>query len=219
MVNMATRIMMGRKLSDFPYGTGLYKESDYISVKVPVFSFEKLHDVDTSLGPEMKSTGEVLGIAKTLDEAVFKGLIGSGMKFPEEGSGILFTVRDSDKPELLPIAESFAALGYELYATGNTAHFLNRHGIATNAVRKLRDPSPNLMDLVESGRIRMIVNTPTKGRDVERDGFRIRRKAVERSIPCLTSLDTAGAVVRCLKLGKKIGSLDIVNLDVFGGDP
>jgi len=218
MINMATRIMMGKKLSDFPYGTGLYKESDYIAVKVPVFSFEKLHNVDTSLGPEMKSTGEVLGIARTLDEAVFKGLIGSGLKFPAPGTGILFTVRDSDKPELVPIAEGFSALGYELYATGNTAHYLNKLGIATNAVRKLHDPSPNLMDLVESGIIKMIVNTPTKGRDSERDGFRIRRKAVERSIPCLTSLDTVGAVVRCLKMGKMIGALDIVNLEVFDRD-
>ena len=164
----------------------------------------------------MKSTGEVLGIAKTLDEAVFKGMVGAGMKFPEAGAGILFTVRDTDKPELLPIAEGFAALGYELYATGNTANYLNRHGIATNAVRKIADPSPNLMDLVESGRIKMIVNTPTKGRDAERDGFRIRRKAVERSIPCLTSLDTVGAVLRCLKMGKGIDSLDIVDLGVFG---
>jgi len=215
MINMATRIMMGKKLSDFPYGTGLYKESDYIAVKVPVFSFEKLHDVDTSLGPEMKSTGEVLGIAKTLDEAVFKGLVGSGLKFPEPGTGILFTVRDTDKPELVPIAEKFESMGYELFATGNTAHFLNQHGVATNAVRKLGDPSPNLMDLIESGTIKMILNTPTKGRNAERDGFRIRRKAVERSIPCLTSLDTAGAVVRSLKMGKQIGSLDIVNLEVF----
>ena len=215
MINMATRIMMGRKLSDFPYGTGIYREADHIAVKVPVFSFEKLHNVDTSLGPEMKSTGEVLGIAKTLDEAVFKGMVGAGMKFPEAGTGILFTVRDSDKPELLPIAEGFAMLGYELYATGNTANYLNRHGIATNAVRKLSDPSPNMMDLVESGKIKMIVNTPTKGRDSERDGFRIRRKAVERSIPCLTSLDTVGAVLRCLKMGKQVGSLDIINLEVF----
>ena len=216
MVNMATRIMMGRKLSDFPYGTGLYRESDYIAVKVPVFSFEKLHDVDTSLGPEMKSTGEVLGIAKTLDEAVFKGLVGAGLKFPEPGGGILLTVRDSDKPELLPIAEDFAAMGYELYATGKTANYLNRHGVPTNAVRKMREPSPNLMDLIEGGTIQLIVNTPTKGRDAQRDGFQIRRKAVERSIPCLTSLDTAGAVVRSLKLGKHVASLDIVNLEVFG---
>ena len=216
MVNMATRIMMGRKLSDFPYGTGLYREADHIAVKVPVFSFEKLHDVDTSLGPEMKSTGEVLGIAKTLDEAVFKGLVGAGMKFPEPGSGILLTVRDSDKPELLPIAEDLAAMGYELYATGKTANYLNRHGVPTNAVRKMWEPSPNLMDLIEGGAIKLIVNTPTKGRDAQRDGFQIRRKAVERSIPCLTSLDTAGAVVRSLKLGKVVASLDIVNLDVFG---
>lgn len=215
MIRMATRIMMGRTLADFPYGTGLYRESEYIAVKVPVFSFEKLHNVDISLGPEMKSTGEVLGIAKTLDEAVFKGLIGAGMKFPDKGSGILLTVRDADKPEMLVIAEDLAALGYELYATGKTAHFLNRHGVATNAVRKIGETSPNILDLVESGIIKMIINTPTKGRDSERDGFQIRRKAVERSIPCLTSLDTAAALVRCIKYDKQIGRLPIHNLDVF----
>lgn len=215
MVNIATRIMMGKKLSDFPYGTGLYKASQYVAVKVPVFSFEKLHDVDTSLGPEMKSTGEVLGIAKNVHEATLKGLVAAGMKFPEPGSGILFTVRDTDKPELIDLADGFERLGYTLYATGKTALYLNKHGIATNAVRKLNEGSPNLMDLIEEGKIKMIVNTPTKGRNAERDGFRIRRKAVERSIPCLTSLDTAFAVLRCLQVGKLPHELDIVNLDVF----
>ena len=215
MVNIATRIMMGRKLSDFPYGTGLYKASEYVAVKVPVFSFEKLHDVDTSLGPEMKSTGEVLGIAKNVHEATLKGLIAAGFKFPEAGSSILFTVRDTDKPELVELADGFERLGYNLYATGNTALYLNKHGIATNAVRKIHEGSPNLFDLMESGTIKMIVNTPTKGRNAERDGFRIRRKAVERSIPCLTSLDTAFAVLRCLQVGKLPQELDIVNLDVF----
>ena len=215
MVNMATRIMMGKKLTDFPYGTGLYKASEYVAVKVPVFSFEKLHDVDTSLGPEMKSTGEVLGIAKNVHEATLKGLVAAGMKFPERGSGILFTVRDTDKPELVELADGFERLGYTLYATGKTALYLNKHGIATNAVRKIHEGSPNLMDLMESGTINMIVNTPTKGRNAERDGFRIRRKAVERSIPCLTSLDTAFAVLRCLQVGKLPQELEIVSLDVF----
>ncbi len=215
MVNIATRIMMGKKLSDFPYGTGLYQESEYVAVKVPVFSFEKLHDVDTSLGPEMKSTGEVLGIAKNVHEATLKGLAGAGFKFPEPGSGILFTVRDSDKPELVDLADGFERLGYTLYATGKTALYLNQHAIATNAVKKLNEGSPNIIDLMEQGRIQMIVNTPTKGRSSERDGFRIRRKSVERSILCLTSLDTAFAVLRSLQMNKKPEELDIVNLDVF----
>jgi carbamoyl-phosphate synthase large subunit len=215
MINIATRIMMGRRLSDFPYGTGLYKASEYVAVKVPVFSFEKLHDVDTSLGPEMKSTGEVLGIARNVHEATLKGLVAAGMKFPEPGSGILFTVRDTDKPELVELADGFERLGYTLYATGKTALYLNKHAIATNSVRKIHEGSPNIIDLMESGKIKMIINTPTKGRNAQRDGFRIRRKAVERSIPCLTSLDTAFAVLRCLQVGKLPHELEIVDLDVF----
>lgn len=212
MVKMATRIMMGKKLSDFPYGTGLYKESEYVAVKVPVFSFEKLHGVDTGLGPEMKSTGEVLGLAKNLYEATLKGLVAAGYKFPEPGSGILFTVRDTDKPELVDLADGFERLGYKLYATGKTALYLNKHAIATNSVKKIHEGSPNIIDLLEQGKIQMIVNTPTKGRNFERDGFQIRRKAVERSIPCLTSLDTAFAVLHCLQTGKKPEELDIISL-------
>lgn len=215
MVRMATQIMMGKKLSDFPYGTGLYKASEYVAVKVPVFSFEKLHDVDTSLGPEMKSTGEVLGIAKNVHEATLKGLVAAGMKFPEPGSGILFTVRDTDKPELVDLADGFERLGYKLYATGKTANYLNKHAIPTNAVRKIHEGSPNLIDLMESGEIKMVVNTPTRGRSSERDGFQIRRKAVERFIPCLTSIDTAYAVLRCMQMGKKPEELEVISLDVF----
>lgn len=215
MVNLATKAMMGAKLTDSPYGTGLYKESDYISVKVPVFSFEKLHDVDTSLGPEMKSTGEVLGIAKTFPEALLKGIVASGIKLPQKGGGILMTVRDTDKPELLALAEGFEKLGFELWATGKTAHMLNMHGVATNAVKKIDEGSPNIMDLIQSGKIDLVINTPTRGRKPERDGFKIRRKAVEISIPCLTSLDTAKAVLDCLRLGREIGELDVVNLSVF----
>ncbi|NLL68154.1 MAG: carbamoyl-phosphate synthase large subunit [Clostridiaceae bacterium] len=215
LIKMATRVMMGKKLSDFPYGTGLYRESEYVAVKVPVFSFEKLHDVDTGLGPEMKSTGEVLGIAKNLHEATLKGLVASGFAFPEPGSGILFTVRDTDKPELIELADGFERLGYTLYATGKTALYLNKHAIATNSVKKLNEGSPNIIELMEQGKIKMIVNTPTKGRNAQRDGFRIRRKSVERSIPCLTSLDTAFAVLHCLQTGKRPEDFDIVNLDVF----
>ncbi|MCX8130655.1 MAG: carbamoyl-phosphate synthase large subunit [Clostridia bacterium] len=215
MVNIATKLMMGKKLSDFRYGTGLYKEADYVAVKVPVFSFEKLHDVDTSLGPEMKSTGEVLGIARSVTEALYKGIVASGIKLPKKGGGILMTVRDTDKPELIGIAEDFEKLGFELWATGKTAKMLNSQGIATNAVKKIDEGSPNLIDLIQSGKISMVINTPTKGRKPERDGFKIRRKSVEIQIPCLTSLDTAKAVIQCLKLGKDVGELDIINLSVF----
>jgi carbamoyl-phosphate synthase large subunit len=215
MVNMATKIMMGKKLSDFKYGTGLYKEAEYVAVKVPVFSFEKLHDVDISLGPEMKSTGEVLGIAKTFPEALYKGIVASGMKLPKLGGGILMTVRDTDKSELIGLAEDLEKLGFDLYATGKTANMLNKHGIATNAAKKIDEGSPNLLDLIQSGKINMIINTPTKGRKPERDGFKIRRKSVESSIPCLTSLDTARAVIDCLKLNKGVEDMKVVNLDVF----
>jgi carbamoyl-phosphate synthase large subunit len=215
MVNLATKIMMGKKLKDFKYGTGIYKEAEYVSVKVPVFSFEKLHDVDISLGPEMKSTGEVLGIAKTFPEALYKGITASGIKLPQKGGGILMTVRDTDKPELAVLAAEFEKLGFELYGTGKTANMLNKQGIATNAVKKIDDGSPNILDLIQSGKICMVINTATKGRKPERDGFKIRRKSVESSIPCITSLDTAKAIISCLKLGKGINDMDVVNLSVF----
>lgn len=215
MVNLATKVMMGKKLSDFKYGTGLYKEPKYVSVKVPVFSFEKLHGVDTTLGPEMKSTGEVLGIADNFPEALYKGIIASGITLPEKSEGILMTVRDNDKPELVSIAEGFEKLGYSLYATGKTANMLNRKGIATNVVKKVDEGSPNILDLIQSGKIDLIINTPTKGRKPDRDGFKIRRKAVEISIPCLTSLDTANAILKCIRLGKTVGELDVLNLGIF----
>ncbi len=215
MVNIATKLMTGSKLSDFKYGTGLYREADYIAIKVPVFSFEKLHDVDTSLGPEMKSTGEVLGIGKTFHEALYKGIVASGMKLPLEGGGVLMTVRDSDKTELIDIAEQFEKLGFELWATGKTANMLNMHGIATNAVKKIDEGSPNLLDLISSGRIKLVINTPTKGRKPERDGFKIRRKSVEMSIPCLTSLDTAKAILNCIEVERRKDELDVIELAVF----
>jgi len=212
MVNIATKLMTGKKLSDFEYGTGLYRDADYYAIKVPVFSFEKLHDVDTSLGPEMKSTGEVLGIAKTFHEALYKGIVATGMKLPSEGGGVLMTVRDSDKTELIGIAEKFEKLGFELWATGKTANMLNVHGIATNAVKKIDEGSPNLLDLISSGRIKLVINTPTKGRKPERDGFKIRRKAVEMSIPCLTSLDTAKAILDCIEVERKKEGLNVIEL-------
>ncbi len=215
MVDVATKIITGKKLSDFSYGTGLYKNAEYWAIKVPVFSFEKLHDVDTSLGPEMKSTGEVLGIGKTFHEALYKGIAASGMKLPAKGGGILMTVRDSDKTELLDIAEQFEKLGFTLWATGRTANMLNMHGIATNAVKKIDEGSPNILDLISSGKIKLVINTPTRGRQPERDGFKIRRKAVEMSIPCLTSLDTARAVLDCIELENSGADLEVNDLGIF----
>lgn len=212
MVKMATKIITGNKLNDFKYGTGLYENSGFFAVKAPVFSFEKLNDADTGLGPEMKSTGEVLGLGKTFHEALYKGITATGMKLPKKGGGIMMTVRDTDKPELIGIAEQFEKLGFELWATGKTARMLNMHGIATNAVKKIGEGSPNILDMITSGKIKLVVNTPTKGRQPERDGFKIRRKAVEMSVPCLTSLDTARAVIDCIEIEREKRNMDVIDL-------
>ncbi|WP_040197891.1 carbamoyl-phosphate synthase large subunit [Candidatus Soleaferrea massiliensis] len=211
MVDLATKIMLGERLRDLGYGTGLYPEGIYTAVKVPVFSFEKLHDVDTHLGPEMKSTGEVLGIAKSFEEALLKGLVAAGYQMKEKG-GVYITVRDEDKQEVIPIAEKFEQLGFDLYASPGTALTLNQNMIATNAVRKLSEKSPNVMDLLESGRIDYVISTSAKGRIPARDSVRIRRKTVERSIACLTSLDTAKALVNCLAMDKTIEDVDLIDI-------
>ncbi len=211
MVDLATKIMLGAKLSELGFGTGLYPEGEYVAVKVPVFSFAKLHDVDTHLGPEMKSTGEVLGIAKTFEDALLKGLVAAGYKMTKQG-GVLFTVRDSDKQEIIPLAEKFAALGFSIYATAGTALTLNKNMVATSAVRKLHEDEPNIMSMIEAGKFDYIISTSAKGRKPARDSVKIRRKAVERSIPCLTSLDTANALVRCLAMSKTIDDVELVNI-------
>lgn len=212
MVDLATKCMLGYKLKDLGCGTDLHKESEYIAVKVPVFSFEKLHDVDTHLGPEMKSTGEVLGISKDFSEALYKGLMATGLKFKKKG-GILISVRNEDKQEVIPIADKFLRLGFEIYATAGTANVLNRNMIAANVVRKLSEDSPNIMDLIESGIIDYVISTSAKGRQPQRDSVKLRRKAVERSIPCLTSLDTANALVKVLAMSKTIYDIDMVDIN------
>ena len=211
MVDLATRCMLGEKLADMGYGTGLYPTADYVAVKVPVFSFSKLNNVDTQLGPEMKSTGEVLGVAKTFDDALFKGLVAAGYRFTHKG-GVLITVRDVDKNDVVPIAEAFEQMGFDLYATGGTALTLNRNFIATSRVAKVSAPHPNIMDLLESGKISYVISTSDKGRTPEHDGVQIRRRAVERSIPCLTAMDTASVVVRMLQENKKIEDIEVVDI-------
>ena len=211
MVDLATKIMLGASLKSLGYGTGLYPEGDYIAVKVPVFSFEKLHDLDTQLGPEMKSTGEVLGIAKTFEEALYKGLVAAGYKM-KRGGGVLLSVRSSDQQEIIPIAEKFERIGFTLYATPGTALNLNRHMVACNSVRKIGEGKPDVMDLIESGKIDYVISTSAKGRDPHRQSVQIRRKAVERSICCFTSLDTANAMADCLALGKTIDDMHFVDI-------
>ena len=197
MVDLATKVILGTPLKDLGYGTGIYKESEYSCVKVPVFSFEKLHGVDATLGPEMKSTGEVLGIAKTFDEALYKGVVASGIKVKDKGK-LFISVKDNDKQEIIDIASLYDMLGYDIYATSGTANVLNNHFIAASVVKKIADGENNVIDIMGKNGFDIIINTPTRGRKEETDGFKIRRLAVEHGIPCFTSLDTAKAVGKIL---------------------
>ena len=217
MVDLATKIILGKKLKDMGYKSGLYPESPYIAVKVPVFSFEKLHDVDNQLGPEMKSTGECLGIAKTFGDALFKGLTAAGYKFglPNKGEkgGVIISVRDSDKNEVIEIASRFEELGFKIYATGGTASVLNRNMIAANHVYRIHEEKePNVITLLESGEISYVVSTSETGRRPSLDSVRMRRKAVERSIVCLTAIDTANALLDCLESGRSINDVEMIDI-------
>lgn len=193
MVDLATRCMLGERLADMGYGTGLYKSSPYVAVKVPVFSFEKLGGLDTALGPEMKSTGEVLGLAGTFSEALFKGLRSAGYDLHENG-GVFMSVRDTDKGEIGAIAKKFADLGFRIYATENTARAIRRHGVKTTEVSHLDEEGTTLRELIGEGLVDYIVSTSARGRDPRLESVRLRRLAVEHAIPCLTALDTANAV-------------------------
>ena len=211
MVDIATRCILGEKLKDMGYGVGLHKDSQYTAVKVPVFSFEKLHDVDVSLGPEMKSTGEVLGIAESFSSALYKGLLGAGIRVPKKGN-LFVSVKDSDKQEMIPIIEGFYKLGFTIYATGKTAKVLNSNFIPTNVVRKIDEEGPNILDYMQEGKFDLVINTPTRGRRHGRDGFKIRRKAVETSIPCLTSLDTAKGLLETFKAGTEVQDVPLIDI-------
>ncbi|HHW06648.1 MAG TPA: ATP-grasp domain-containing protein, partial [Clostridia bacterium] len=206
-IALATRVMLGEKLKDLGYGTGLYPAKNLVAVKVPVFSLDKLPLVEVSLGPEMKSTGEVLGVAGDLPEALYKGLLAAGCNFPEQGT-VLVTVADVYKEEAVEVAREFAALGFKLLATQGTARALESRGVPVQVINKLSQPSYNIGDALREGVINIIVNTPTHGRIPQRDGFRLRRMAVESSVPCFTSLDTVKAFLSSLRLyrqGKKPG--------------
>ncbi len=212
MVDLATRAMLGEKLSDMGYGTGLYHTPPYVAVKVPVFSFEKLMDVDVHLGPEMKSTGEVLGIGKTLEEALYKGLTAAGYRMEKQG-GILVTVRDSDKAEISGIVKKYDDLGFTLYATKGTARVLRQAGMSVTSVNKIHESDTNTRTLLESGKVSYIISTSSKGRLPTRDSVKIRRKAVELGIPCLTSLDTANALAMILKSRYTPYSTELVDIN------
>ena len=212
MVDLATRAMLGEKLEDMGYGTGLYPVPPYVAVKVPVFSFEKLTDVDVQLGPEMKSTGEVLGLGKTLEEALYKGMIGAGYQMQRAG-GVLLTVCDTDKHEIAPLARKFADLGFTLYATAGTAQVLAQAGLEAQVVSKIHEAEENTATLLESGQISYIVSTSSKGRLPWLDSVKIRRKAVELGIPCLTAIDTANALADSLRSRYNEHSTELVDIN------
>ena len=212
-VGLASRVILGDKIRDLGYGTGLAPNADYIAIKMPVFSFEKLHGADISLGPEMKSTGECLGIAKTFNEALYKAFLGAGINLPKHKKMII-TVKDADKLEAVEAGRRFKALGYEIYATRSTAKFLNENGVEAIPVNKLDKEAPTIIDLILGHEIDLVIDTPTQGRDKSRDGFLIRRTSIETGVTCLTSLDTANALLTSLENADidNISLIDIAKL-------
>ena len=197
-VPLATRVILGRKIKELGYTPGLQKEAEYFAIKMPVFSFEKIRGADISLGPEMKSTGECLGIAKTFNEALYKAFIGAGIRLPKHKQMII-TVKDEDKKDIIPIAKRFEAQGYRIFATRGTANVLTENGIKETRTNKLEQPSPNLMDLILGHKIDVVIDTPPQGVEHQKDGFVIRRNAIETGVNVLTSLDTAEALVTSLE--------------------
>lgn len=198
-VDLATKVIIGNTLRGMGYTPGLAPAADYIAIKMPVFSFEKLRGAEISLGPEMKSTGECLGIAKSFDEALYKAFLGAGVTLPKHKQMIM-TVKDADKPESVDVAKRFAALGYKIYATRSTAKYLKEHGVDALRVNKISQESPNVMDLILGHKIDLVIDTPTQGNgDKNRDGFLIRRNAIETGVYCITAMDTANALATSLE--------------------
>ncbi|WP_027632471.1 carbamoyl-phosphate synthase large subunit [Clostridium hydrogeniformans] len=211
-VDIATKVMLGHKIKDLGYGVDIYKEPEIISVKVPVFSTHKLSKVEVSLGPEMKSTGEVLGVGHTLEEALYKGFLASGSYLKKKSNKILATINNKDKEEFLPMAKDLSNLGYTFLATKGTCEMLKSNGIEAEEVKKIKDGNPNILDLIEQGEIDLVINTPTKGNDSTRDGFNIRRSAIEHSIPVVTSIDTLNAMIEIESINVNVEALDVISL-------
>ncbi|MFL0168254.1 carbamoyl-phosphate synthase large subunit [Candidatus Clostridium helianthi] len=193
-VDLATQVMLGAKLKELGYGIDVYKEPELVSVKVPVFSTQKLPNVEVSLGPEMRSTGEVLGVGRNIKEALYKGFVGAYMYPSKEKGKILATINKHDKAEFLPIAKDLASVGYKFIATSGTCALLKEAGIEVEEIRKIDEEEPNILDIVKNREVDLVVNTPTKGNDSKRDGFLIRRAAVERNLGVITALDTLRAI-------------------------
>ena len=212
-VPLATQVITGKKIKDLGYTPGLQPEADYVAVKMPVFSFEKIRGADISLGPEMKSTGECLGIAKTFDEALYKAFIGAGIKLPKH-KNMIMTVRDEDHADAVEIGRRFEKIGYHIFATSGTARALNEAGVKATPVRKIEQESPNLLDLILGHKIDLVIDIPAQGAEHSRDGFVIRRNAIETGVNVLTAIDTAYALITSLENTdiKKLSLIDIAKV-------
>jgi carbamoyl-phosphate synthase large subunit len=210
MIDLATKVILGAKLKELGYGVGIYKKPEVIAVKVPVFSTEKLSGVEVSLGPEMKSTGEVLGVGKNMEEAIYKGLLGGGRVNSIRERKVLVTIRDKDKEEFLPMAKNIIDLGCKIFATEGTQRFLKENGIETTKIKKLGETGPNILDILKNREVDLLVNTPTKVNDSQRDGFKMRRTAIEYGVEVLTSLDTLNAII-----DMQLKHVDEKDLEVF----
>ena len=214
-VDLATEVILGKRIRDLGYEPGLQKAADYVAIKMPVFSFEKIRGAEISLGPEMKSTGECLGIAQTFDEALYKAFLGAGVDLPKYKQMII-TVKDADKGEAIEIGRRFEKLGYTIYATRSTAAALKEAGVKARKVNKISQESPTVMDLILGHKIDLVIDTPTQGRDKSRDGFLIRRNAIETGVNCITAMDTARALVTSLenkeRQGNKLTLVDIATI-------
>ncbi len=210
-VDLAAQVMLGKKLKDLGYTPGLQPEADHIAIKMPVFSFEKIRGAEISLGPEMKSTGECLGVSRNFNEALYKAFLGAGIRLPKYKQ-VIITVKDSDKAEAINIGKRFQALGYRIYATRSTAKVLKDNGVDALKVNKISQESPTVMDLILGHRIDLVIDTPTEGYDRNRDGFIIRRIAIETGINVITALDTADALLTSMENKEQEGSLTPIDI-------
>lgn len=214
MVKVATNVMLGQTLKEQGYGSGLHPDQGSIAVKAPVFSFLKLTQVDIGLGPEMKSTGEIMGLDTDYPHALYKAMIASGINVPTQGS-LIATIADGDKEEAVPIIRDFAAIGFRIYATAGTARYLQEHGIEAEAVRKIHEGAGNSVDLIKSGKIDLLINTLSSDRRSEREASLIRRASVEVGLPCLTSLDTARALLLALSARTRGDAFALATVDEY----
>jgi carbamoyl-phosphate synthase large subunit len=214
MVKVATRIMLGKTLKEQGYSGGLHPNQGSIAVKAPVFSFAKLAQVDIGLGPEMKSTGEIMGLDADYSRALYKAMIASGIGVPTGGS-MIATIADADKAESVAIIREFAAIGFQIFGTSGTAKFLNEQGINAQPVRKLHEGEGNIVDLIKSGKIALLINTLSTDKRIEREAARIRRASVEAGVPCLTSLDTAKALLLSLAAHRDVEPYALATIDEY----